>query len=62
MPGHYQKKNGSQIRRSLLFFEKIIPPILIMLGVIAVGLIHFATRQHTKSIAVNNNAHSFPWT
>jgi hypothetical protein len=37
-----QKKYKSHIPRNSLFFEKIVPTLLILMGVITIGLILFA--------------------
>ena len=42
MPRHNQKTNRSHIPRNSLFFEKIVPSLLILMGVITIGLILFA--------------------
>jgi|GEM_PF-1155977 len=42
MPDQNQKISKSHIPRNSLFFEKIVPSLLILMGVITLGLILFA--------------------
>jgi hypothetical protein len=42
MPGVNQKKDKSHIPRNSLFFEKIVPALLLLMGVVTLGLILFA--------------------
>jgi len=42
MPDHHHKINKSHIPRNSLLFEKIVPSLLILLGIITICLILFA--------------------
>jgi len=42
MPNHDHKINKSHIPRNSLFFEKIVPSLLILMGMITICLILFA--------------------